>query len=107
MKYVYAALLLNEAKLEINEENLTKVLSAVDPNVDQARIKALVEALKGINIEEVLKGASVMPVSVAPQAPAPTPTETKEKKEEKKPEKEEKKEEAEEEAAAGLAALFG
>lgn len=103
MKYVYGALLLHEAKVEINEENLTKLMSSVDPNVDSARIKALIEALKGVNIDETLKSASSMQV-----APSPAPsTETKKevKKQEEKPKEEEKH--AEEDAAAGLAALFG
>jgi len=105
MKYIYGALLLHEAKLDINEENLTKVLSSVDANVDSARVKALIETLKGVNIEDVLKNASAMQVA-APAAQATTTSAPKveAKKEEKKPEEESK---AEEDAAAGLAALFG
>ncbi len=106
---MYASLLLHGAKKEINEENLKKVLEAAGIQVDEARVKALVAALKEINIDEVLKSAAVAPAVApagAPAAPAPQPTE--EKKEEKaEEEEEEKKELSEEELASGLEALFG
>ncbi len=108
MEYIYAAMLLHSAGKEINEENLKKVLEAAEINVDEARIKVLVNALKEVNIDEVLKQASTMTFA-APAAPAPTAeTKAEEKKEEKpKEEKKEEKKEEEEEGAAGLAALFG
>lgn len=106
MEYVYAAMLLHRAGKEINEENMTRVLSAAGVNVDAVRVKALVAALSEINIDEVIKSASTM--MAAPVAVAPTPTagaEAKPKEEEKKKEEEEK---AREEAALeGLGALFG
>ena len=98
MEYVYAALLLHKAGKEITEENLKKVLEAAGVQVDEARVKALVTALEGVNIDEAMEKAVAAPVAVAQQAA------TEEKKEEKKEEKEEKKEE---EAVAGLGALFG
>ena len=101
MEYVYGALVLHAAKKPVSEENLTKVLTAAGVRVDPTRVKALTAALEGVNIEEAIKTAAMMPAA-APAAPAG------EKKEEKK--KEEKKEEekvSEEEAAAGLGALFG
>lgn len=95
MKEVYSALLLHSAGLEINEENIKKVLQAIGSEVDEGKIKALVASLEGVNIDEILKEG----------IPAIAPRETKEeKKEEKKEEEEEKKEE---EAIAGLGALFG
>ncbi|MEM1757107.1 MAG: 50S ribosomal protein P1 [Candidatus Bathyarchaeia archaeon] len=107
MEYVYAAMLLHRAGKEINEENLTRVLSAAGVNVDAVRVKALVAALSEINIDEVIKSASTM--MAAPVAAAPTPTtgaEAKPKEEEKK--KKEEEENAREEAALeGLGALFG
>ncbi|MBS7659500.1 MAG: 50S ribosomal protein P1 [Candidatus Bathyarchaeia archaeon] len=107
MEYVYAAMLLHRAGKEINEENLTRVLSAAGVNVDAVRVKALVAALSEINIDEVIKSASTM--MAAPVAAAPTPTtgaEAKPKEEEKK--KKEEEEKAREEAALeGLGALFG
>jgi large subunit ribosomal protein L12 len=97
MNEVYAALILHEAKKEISEENIKKILEAAGAQVEEAKIKALVAALQGINIDEALKQA------VAFQAqPAAS---TQEKKEEKKEEEEAKKKA--EEAVAGLSALFG
>ncbi len=103
MEYVYAALLLHEAGKEINEENLKKVIEAAGIEADEARIKALVSALEGVDIEEAISQAA-MPVAAAPAAAAAAPAAAEEKKEEKSEEDEEKKEE---EAAAGLASLFG
>jgi len=103
MEYVYAALLLHEAGKEINEKNLKKVIEAAGIEADEARIKALVSALEGVDIEEAISQAA-MPVAAAPAAAAAAPAAAEEKKEEKSEEDEEKKEE---EAAAGLASLFG
>lgn len=103
MEYVYAAMLLHSAGKEITEENLTKVLEAPGIKVDKTRVKALVAALDGVDIDEAIKQASAVP---APQAPAAAPAETPAEAEAKK-EEEEKKEESEEEAMAGLGALFG
>ncbi|ASJ15639.1 50S ribosomal protein P1 [Thermococcus chitonophagus] len=107
MEYVYAALLLHSVGKEINEENLKAVLQAAGVTPDEARIKALVAALEGVNIDEVIEKAA-MPVAVA-AAPVAAPAEAgEEKKEEEKKEEEEKEEEvSEEEALAGLSALFG
>ena len=93
---VHAALMLHEGGQQITEENLKKVLSTVGTNVDDAKIKALVASLQGVNIDEALKEA----VSFAPQ-PAAAPTE---KKEEKSEEEEAK---AAESASQGLSSLFG
>ncbi len=101
MEYVYAALLLHEAKKEITEENIKKILEAAGIVPDEAKVKSLVESLKNINIDEVLKSATLQPVQVVQTQ---IPQETK-KEEEKKKEEEEKK--REEEAVAGLSALFG
>jgi large subunit ribosomal protein L12 len=102
MEYVYAAMLLHSAGKEISEVNLTKVLKAPGIKVDKARVKALVAALDGVDIDEAIKQASAVP---APQAPAEAPAEASAEAEAKEEEK--KKEESEEEAMAGLGALFG
>ena len=100
MEYVYSAMLLHSAGQPINEENVKKVLTAAGIKTDAARVKALVASLEGVNIDEAIKSATVMPVAAAPAAAA-APAEKKEKK------KEEKKEEVtQDEAAAGLSALF-
>jgi large subunit ribosomal protein L12 len=102
MEYIYAAMLLHKAGKEINEENLTQVLTAAGVNVDAVRVKALVASLAEVNIDEVIKSApSVMTSPAAPTAAtagAAAPSEAKPKEEEKK---------KEEEALEGLAALFG
>ncbi len=101
MEYVYAALLLHSAGKEVNEENVKKVIEATGEKADDAKVKALVASLEGVNIEEAMNKA----VAVA-AAPAAAPAAAEEKKEEKKEEKQEEKK-SEEEAAGGLAALFG
>ncbi|RLF16982.1 MAG: 50S ribosomal protein P1 [Thermoprotei archaeon] len=107
MEYVYASLLLHHAGKEITEENLKKILEAAGINVDEVRLKALVAALKEVNIDEAIKAAVPAAPTMAVPAAAPGQAE-EERKEEKEEKKEEKKEEAaEEEIAAGLAGLFG
>ena len=100
MEYVYACMLLHSAKKEINEANIKAVLKAAGVTADDGRIKSLLAALVGVNIEEAIKSAA-MPVAAAPAAAAPSA-----KKEEKK-EEEKKEEKKDEEALEGLGALFG
>jgi large subunit ribosomal protein L12 len=106
MEYIYAAMLLHSAGKEINEENITNVLKASGVEVDEARVKALVAALEGVDIEEAIKQAAVAPVAAAAPASAPVAEEAAAPAEEAK-EEEEEEEESEEEALAGLGALFG
>ncbi len=101
MEYVHAVMLLHAAGKKPDEESLTNVLKAAGVEVNEARVKTLLSALEGVNIEEVLKGASAAAAAPAAQA-APAPPKAEEKKEEKKEE-----EKTEEEAMAGLASLFG
>jgi large subunit ribosomal protein L12 len=103
MEYIYAALMLHSFGKEISEESITSVVKTAGADVDSVRVKALVSALKEVNIDEAISSAAITPVVT---------TEVKkeeEKKEEKKEEekKEEKKEEEEESALEGLGALFG
>ncbi|MEM7819545.1 MAG: 50S ribosomal protein P1 [Candidatus Aenigmatarchaeota archaeon] len=98
MNYIYSVLLLHSAGKEINEENVKKIISAIE-QPDESRIKALVAALEGVNIDEVISKAAmptIMPVTTVPG----------EEKKEEKP-KEEEIEKKVEEAASGLASLFG
>ena len=99
MEYTYAAMLLHATKQTINEENVKKVLHSAGAKVDDLKVKALVTALDGVNIEEAIAKAAVVaaPASAAPAAGAAKEAPKDEKTEEKK----------EEEAAAGLASLFG
>ncbi len=100
MNYVYAALLLHSAEKEINEENIKKVIEATGEQPDEAKVKALVSALEGVDIKSVIEKAAMPVAAAAPVAEA----KAEEKKEEKKEEDTEKKAE---EAAEGLGALFG
>lgn len=105
MEYVYASMLLHKAGKPVDEAHIEKVLDAAGVKVDKARAKATAAALKGVNIDDAIKNASVAAApAAAPAAPAPAEAPAAEKKEEK-PKEEEKK--TEEEAAAGLSALFG
>ncbi|MFH8080357.1 MAG: 50S ribosomal protein P1 [Candidatus Aenigmatarchaeota archaeon] len=99
MEYIYTALLLHSAGKEINENNVKKVIESAGIKADEAKIKALVSALEGVNIDEVIKQASMPVVAAAPTQP------TESKPQEKKETQEAKKEA--EEAVVGLASLFG
>ena len=102
MEYVYAAMLLHKAGKEITEDAIKAVLTAAGVTVDEARVKALVAALQGVDIEEAIKKAAVAaPVAAATSAAAPVAEEKKEEKEKVDDKK------AEASAAAGLGALFG
>ena len=106
MEYVYAAMLLHKAGKEINEEAITKVLTAAGVTVDAVRVKALVASLSEVNIEEAIKAApAMMAAPAAAQAPAAPEAAAKPKEDEKKKKEDDK---AKEEAALeGLGALFG
>jgi large subunit ribosomal protein L12 len=108
MEYIYAAMLLHKAGKEINEENLTQVLTSAGINADAVRIKALVASLAEVKIDEAIKSAPTMmaaPAAAAPVAAAPA-AEAKPKEEEKKKKAEDEKQK-EEAALEGLGALFG
>ena len=102
MEYIYAGMLLHKAGKQITEAAVKKVLEAAGVAVDEGRVKALVAALEGVDIDAAIKEAAVCaaPVAAASAAAAPAG----EKKEAKK---EEEKKVSEEQAAAGLGALFG
>ncbi len=96
MEYVYSAMLLHSAKKDVTEANVKKVLEAAGVKPEDGRVKALVAALEGVNIDATIKEAAV-PMMAAP-APAAHSAAPAAKKEEKK---------SEEAAAVGLAGLFG
>lgn len=101
MEYVYTALLLHKAGQALSEKNMEAVLTAAGVKADKGRIKALLAALEGVDIDEALKSAAAIPVAAAPVAggaAASAPAEEKKK---------EKEEEKEEEEVAGLGSLFG
>lgn len=102
MEYVYAALVLNRAGQNITEQGVTAVLKAAGVTPDTGRVKALVAALDGADINAAIENATKAPIAVAGAAPAAAAPAAEEKKEEK-----EEPGVSEEEAAAGLGALFG
>jgi len=104
MENIYAAMLLHKAGKEINEESVTKVLTAAGVTVDVIQIKALVASLSEVNIEEAIKAAPTMMTAapIAPAGEAKSAAAPEDKK--KKAEEEKAKEDA---ALEGLGALFG
>ena len=100
MDLVYAALLLHSLKKPIDEHGIKNIVEAAGGEADQARIKALVGSLHGVNIDEAIKQTAVM----AAAAPAAAAEKKAEAAEEKGEEEQEKKAE---EAAGGLSSLFG
>ena len=99
MEYIYAAMLLHKAGKPVGEASVKKLLEAAGVSVDDAKLKALVASLEGVDIDKVVKEASV--VSAAPATAGA-------KEEKKKPEKKEEEDKpSQEEAAQGLSALFG
>jgi len=106
MEYVYAALILHKAGKNVDENGITAVLNAAGIDADKSRVKALVAALDGVNIEEAIARAAFAPV--APTQAAPSAPAAEEKKKEGKKEEKKKEEEKEEESGMeGLGALFG
>jgi len=102
MEYVYAAMLLHKAGKEINEKNVSEVLTAAGVNADSVRVKALVASIAEVDIDEAIKSApAMMAAAPAPAAAAPA------KEEKPEEEKEEDQTKKEEEAMEGLGALFG
>ncbi|HLC56393.1 MAG TPA: 50S ribosomal protein L12 [Candidatus Nanoarchaeia archaeon] len=93
MEYIYTAMLLHKLGKPVNEENVKKTLQAAGGSPEEGRMKALVAALDGVDIDAAIKEAAIMPAA----------TQAAPKAEEKK--KEEKKDDTQ--AAAGLGALFG
>ncbi|HUR70029.1 MAG TPA: 50S ribosomal protein P1 [Candidatus Thermoplasmatota archaeon] len=98
MEYVYAALVLHSAGKKIDENGIKAVLKAAGVEANDARVKALVSSLDGVDIEEAIKTAVAAAAPAAAAGPAAAAA-VEEKPEEKGP--------SEEEAMAGLGALFG
>ena len=104
MEYIYAAMLLHEAGKDINEANVTQVLTAAGISADTVRVKALVASLAEVKIDEAIKSA---PTMMAAPAAAPAAPATEAKPKEEKKEKKEDEKQKEEAALEGLGALFG
>ena len=104
MEYVYAALMLHKLQKEVTEENVTNVVKATGPEVNEAQVKALVASLADVNIEEAIKAAPVAVAAAPAAAAADAPADGDKKKEAKAEPPSEKQEE---QAMEGLASLFG
>ena len=102
MEYIYAALLLHKAGKKVDENGVKAVLTAAGVAANESRIKALVAALDGVNIDEAISKAAIAPVAAA-AAPAAAGHAAPAKEEHK----EEDKKQEEESGMAGLGALFG
>jgi len=98
MEYIYAVMLLNKAGKDVKEDSVTAVLKAAGVSADSAKVKSLIAALDGVDVEKVISESSVV-AAAAPAASAAAPAEEK---------KEEKKVEAAPavDASAGLGSLF-
>ncbi len=110
MEYVYAALILNEADAEINEDNLTDVLDAAGVDVEESRVKALVAALEDVDIDEAVEEAAVAPAAAAaPAAGAGAAEEAGEDEDEADEEEaaDEDDDEDDDAGGEGLGELFG
>ena len=107
MEYVYAAMLLHKAGQEVKEESVKKVLEAASVKVDDARVKALVASLEGVNIDEAVEKAAVAPVAAAAPVTGGDASEGNAKKEDDSKKEAEEEKKSSEQAAAGLGALFG
>ena len=98
MEYVYAAMLLHAAEKEIDEKSVKAVLKGAGVDADDARVKALVASLAGVDIADAMTQAVAAPAAAAPAAAggsdAPAPVE-------------EEEEEEEEAGFDGLGSLFG
>ncbi len=106
MENIYAAMLLHKAGKEINEDSVTKVLTAAGITVDAVQVKALIASLSEVNIDEAIKAAPTMMAAAPVAAPAGGEAKPAAPVEDKKKKAEEEK--AKEEAALeGLGALFG
>lgn len=57
MEYVYAAAILHELNQEINETNMKAVLQAAGADVSESRVKALIAALEGVDLDHVVSAA--------------------------------------------------
>jgi len=57
MEYVYAAAILHELNQEINEANMKAVLEAAGADVSESRVKALIAALEGVDLDQIVGSA--------------------------------------------------
>lgn len=105
MEYLHAALVLHSTGKKVSEKGIEAIIKAAGGKPDEAKIKALVATLSSIDIEEAIKGASLM-TAVASGSTSIDDSTAKEQVTGSKDEEEEAEEE-EEGDDLGLASLFG
>lgn len=103
MQYLHAALVLHSTGKKVTEKGIEAIIKAAGGKPDESKIKALVATLASIDIEEAIKGVSLMTATV-PGASSISES-TKDVKDRSKTEEEE--EEEEEGDDLGLSSLFG
>jgi len=100
LQYLHAALVLHSTGKEISEKGIEAIIKAAGGKPDESKIKTLVASLSSINIDEAIKGASLM-TAVVPR----TSESIKDVKDAAVTEEEEKDEEEGDDL--GLSSLFG
>lgn len=103
MQYLHAALVLHSAGKKVSEKGIEAIIKAAGDKPDEAKIKALIAAISSIDIEEAIKGASLM-TATAPGAVGAATTVQEDKGAAKD---EEGGKEDEEGDDLGLSSLFG
>ena len=104
MQYLHAALVLHSSGKKITEKGIDAIIKAAGGKPDESKVKGLVATLTSIDIDEAIKGASLMTTAV------PGISGTSESKKDVKEGKTEEVEEEEEEKEGddlGLSSLFG
>ena len=108
MEYIYAALLLYKAGKEITESGVVSILEAAGIKVDDYRVKALISALDGVNIEEAISKSVLLNNNQINNTNNNVNNNENKVDEKENTEKEEKEpDHSEEDGMAGLGALFG
>ena len=102
MEYVYAAMFLHAAEKDIDEKAVGAVLKAAGVKADDARVKALVASLAGVDISEAMTQAVAAPAAAAPAAGGAAPAAAAEEAP-----AEEEEEEDDGGGFEGLGSLFG
>lgn len=104
MQYLHAALVLHSSGKKITEKGIDAIIKAAGGKPDDSKIKGLVATLTSIDIDEAIKGASLMTTAVPGISGA---SESTKDVKERKTEKAEEVEEEEEGDDLGLSSLFG
>lgn len=99
MELMYVSLLLHKLGQKVDETAIRKVIQAAGGTADDNKVKAVVAALKDVDIDQAIKEAAIPVAQPTAQAGGQAA-----KPEEKKKEEEKK---SAEEASQGLSSLFG